>query len=65
MSAIPSLSVVMPVRNAARFLDASISSVVTQTFEDFELIIVDDASTDGSSAVLHISSWPLGPTAAY
>ena len=52
MSATPSLSVVMPVRNAARYLDASISSVVTQTFEDFELVIVDDASTDGSSALL-------------
>ena len=52
MSATPSLSVVMPVRNAAQHLNASVSSIASQTFQDLELIILDDASADGSQALL-------------
>lgn len=48
----PLISVVMPVYNARPFLDASISSIVNQTFTDFEFVILDDASTDGSDRVL-------------
>jgi glycosyltransferase involved in cell wall biosynthesis len=44
----PLISVVMPVRNAERFLDEAISSVINQTFVDFELLLVDDESTDSS-----------------
>jgi Glycosyl transferase family 2 len=46
------LSVVMPVRNGASFLDASISSILSQTLTDFEFVILDDASTDGSLDVV-------------
>jgi glycosyltransferase involved in cell wall biosynthesis len=49
---IPPLSVVMPARNAAPYLDAAIVSILTQTFTDFELVVIDDASTDGSSEIL-------------
>jgi glycosyltransferase involved in cell wall biosynthesis len=38
----------MPVRNAEHFLDAAIRSIRDQTLTDFELILVDDGSTDGS-----------------
>jgi glycosyltransferase involved in cell wall biosynthesis len=38
----------MPVYNAFPFLDNSISSILSQTFGDFEFVILDDASTDGS-----------------
>lgn len=48
----PLLSVVMPVHNALPFLDESISSIVNQTFTDFEFVILDDGSTDGSERVL-------------
>ena len=48
----PLLSVVMPVHNASPFLDESIGSIVNQTFTDFEFVILDDASTDGSERVL-------------
>jgi glycosyltransferase involved in cell wall biosynthesis len=48
----PSISVVMPVRNALPFLDESIGSILSQTFTDFEFVILDDASTDGSTARL-------------
>ncbi|MBD0372266.1 MAG: glycosyltransferase family 2 protein [Pyrinomonadaceae bacterium] len=45
----PSVSVVMPVRNALPFLDASIESILNQNLKDFEFIILDDASTDGTT----------------
>ncbi len=44
----PLISVVMPVYNALPFLDDSVNSILTQTFTDFEFVIFDDASTDGS-----------------
>jgi glycosyltransferase involved in cell wall biosynthesis len=44
----PLISVVMPVYNALPFLDDSVNSILTQTFNDFEFVIFDDASTDGS-----------------
>jgi glycosyltransferase involved in cell wall biosynthesis len=39
----------MPVRNALPFLDAAISSILDQSFGEFELVIGDDGSTDGST----------------
>lgn len=47
-AATPVLSVVMPVHNALPHLDAAIESILGQTFADFEFVILDDASTDGS-----------------
>ena len=47
-SAKPLISVVMPVYNALPFLDQSINSILTQTFSNFEFVIFDDGSTDGS-----------------
>lgn len=48
----PTISVVMTVYNGGRFLAPSIRSIVAQTFRNFEFLIVDDASTDGSMGVL-------------
>jgi len=48
----PLISVVMPVYNALPFLDESISSILEQTLTEFEFVILDDASTDGSTEVL-------------
>ena len=45
----PALSVVMPVHNALPYLDAAIESILRQTYSDFEFVILDDASTDGST----------------
>lgn len=47
--ATPALSVVMPVHNALPHLDEAVESILGQTFADFEFVILDDASTDGSS----------------
>jgi hypothetical protein len=46
---IPPLSVVMPVHNAMPYLDAAIRAILEQSFTDFEFIIGDDCSTDGSA----------------
>ncbi len=52
MNTTPAVSVIMPVYNAADFLDAAIDSVLRQTFADFELICFNDASTDSSLEIL-------------
>ena len=48
----PVVSVVLPVRDAVATIHEALSSVLTQTFRHFELIVVDDGSTDGSAYVL-------------
>ena len=48
----PSVSVVIATYNRARFLPETIDSVLRQKFEDFELIVVDDGSTDETQRVL-------------
>src|SRR6266576_1910054 len=53
----PLISVVMPVHNALPFLDQSIRSILEQTLTDFEFVILDDASVDGSVELLR--EWSL------
>jgi len=48
----PSLSVIMPVYNAEPYLGAALASVLGQSFSDFELVAVNDGSTDGSEQLL-------------
>ncbi|HRH37181.1 MAG TPA: glycosyltransferase [Flavobacteriales bacterium] len=48
----PTVSVVMPVFNAAPFLREAIVSVLDQTFTEFEFLIINDGSTDGSDAIV-------------
>ena len=48
----PSLSVALPVYNGAAFIEVTLSSILNQTFTDYELICVDDGSTDNSVELL-------------
>lgn len=52
MKRIPEISVIMSVFNAESFLGEAIESILGQSFSDFEFIITDDASTDGTPDIL-------------
>ncbi|MEE0957802.1 MAG: glycosyltransferase [Ruminococcus sp.] len=47
----PTLSVVMPVYNTSEYLEQSIESVLNQTYTDYELLLIDDGSTDDSGSI--------------
>lgn len=49
----PRVSVILPCHNGEAYLREAIRSILDQTYTDFELIVVDDGSTDGSPAILH------------
>ncbi|MCI5760300.1 MAG: glycosyltransferase family 2 protein, partial [Eubacterium sp.] len=48
------ISIVMPVYNGERYLAGAIRSVLEQSYPNFELIIVNDASTDGSLKIAEV-----------
>ena len=52
MSGEPQASVILPVYNGARYIEAAITSVLEQTFTNFELLLLDDGSRDDSLAIL-------------
>lgn len=48
----PSISVLMPVYNAERYVSEALGSILNQTYHNFEFLIIDDGSTDRSLAIL-------------
>jgi glycosyltransferase involved in cell wall biosynthesis len=56
----PRVSVCIPVRNGGAFLPLAVDSVLSQTFDDMELIIVDNCSTDGTAEWLERKSAAVG-----
>ncbi len=49
----PEISIIVPVYNAMRYLPQCIDSVINQSFEDWELLLVNDGSTDLSGRICH------------
>lgn len=47
----PEISVIVPVYNTEKWLRRCVDSILAQTFTDFELLLIDDGSTDGSPAI--------------
>ncbi len=70
----PTVTIITPIRNGERYLRAAIDSVLGQTFADFHLVAIDDASTDSTADILSRYTDPrvqvirsenrLGPAAA-
>ena len=56
----PSVSVLIPSYNCARYLPETIESVLAQNFRDFDLVLLDDRSSDSSNEVLE--RFVLAPT---
>lgn len=48
----PKISIIIPVYNSEKFLNKCLDSIVNQTFKDFEVIIIDDGSTDSSIKII-------------
>ena len=48
----PAISVIIPMYNAEKYIGECLDSILAQTFQDFEVIVVDDCSTDNSAAVV-------------
>ena len=46
------VSVIVPVYKVEKFLDRCVKSILNQTFQDFEIIVIDDASTDNTKQIL-------------
>lgn len=53
LNKIPKVSVIVPVYNHEQFLKLRIESILNQTFQDFEIIILDDCSTDNSLSIIN------------
>lgn len=54
----PSISIIMPVWNGEKYLAAAIDSLLAQTFTDFELLVIDDGSTDRTPEILRAYTDP-------
>ncbi len=53
----PEVSIIVPVYNAEKSIARCVDSILHQEYEDFELILVDDGSKDGSPAILDADDW--------
>lgn len=57
MNTTPSVSIIMPVYNTESYVDIAIRSVIQQELQDFELLLINDGSTDGS--LMKLEEWAL------
>ncbi len=55
----PEISVIIPTHDRLEFLQKAVESVMDQTFSDFELLIIDDGSTDGTFEKFSGSNYPI------
>src|SRR5436190_15440780 len=53
MSEMQKYSIILPVRNGSNHVKECIASILSQTFRDFELIILENASTDNTCDIIH------------
>ena len=65
MTQMPIVSIVVPVFNGDRFLERALNSIVTQTFDAWEIVLVDDGSTDGTAGIARRYANQLGDRLHY
>ncbi|MBN1255775.1 MAG: glycosyltransferase family 2 protein [Deltaproteobacteria bacterium] len=51
------VSIVIPCYNSAKFIDTTLQAVFNSTYKDFEVLVIDDGSTDGTKKVLQEKGW--------
>ena len=51
MMKMPEISIIVPVYNTEKWLRRCVDSILAQTFKDFELLLIDDGSTDNSGTI--------------
>src|SRR5580698_341815 len=61
----PKIDVIIPAYNASKYLPIAIESVVSQTFEDWRILLVDDGSTDNTAEIVAPFIERLGPKLKY
>ena len=59
------VDIIIPAFNAARYLPAAIESVISQTFDDWQILLVDDGSTDNTQEIVNSFLDRLGPKIKY
>ena len=47
------VSVIVPVYNASKYISKTLDSIITQDFDSFEIIVIDDGSSDNSLEIIH------------
>ena len=52
MSSLPRVSIILPVYNGQKYIQSSINSLLAQTYADFELIVINDGSTDNTEEII-------------
>ena len=52
-------SIIIPVYNAEKYIDKCLASILGQTFENFECIVIDDGSSDNSNIIINKCISPL------
>ncbi|HAQ58631.1 MAG TPA: hypothetical protein DCR32_06395 [Opitutae bacterium] len=58
------VSVVIPAYNAERWIKEALSSVLSQTYRDLKIIVIDDGCTDGTANVFRVGYIPIGAHSA-
>ena len=49
----PLISIIIPVYNAEKFIEDTINTVINQTYDNYEIILIDDCSTDNSVNIIN------------